>query len=45
MMLGVYAVSSIVYGVVQCKDFPDNALEIEKQAKEAKIEMSRRGVI
>lgn len=45
LMLGLYAVLSIAGGVVQCKDFPDAAREIEKQVKEAKIEMSRRGVI
>lgn len=45
LTLGLYAVSSVAYGVVQCKDFPDAALEIEKQVKDAKAEMSRRGVI
>ena len=45
LLLGLYAMSSIAYGVVQCMDFPDAALEIEKQVKEAKVEMSRRGVI
>lgn len=45
LILGVYAVSTIAHGVIQCKDFPDAALEIEKQVKEARTEMSRRGVI
>jgi hypothetical protein len=43
--LGIYAVSTIVYGVATFKDFPEASAEIEQQVKEAKVEMKKRGVI
>ena len=45
IMLGIYAVGTITHGVMNCKDFPEAATEIEKQVQEAKIEMKKRGVI
>ena len=43
--LTVYAILSIFYGVINLEDFPDAALEIEKQITEAKSEMRKRGII
>ena len=45
LLLGVYAVSSIAYGVMTFEDFPDAAAEIERQIKEARAEMTKRGVL
>ena len=45
IMLGIYAVGTITTGVMNCKDFPEAAAEIERQVKEAKEEMTKRGVI
>ena len=43
--LALYAIASIGYGVIICKDVPEAAKEIERQVKEAKIEMKKRAVI
>lgn len=45
LLLGIYAVTTIAVGVINCKDFPDAASELERQVKEAKAEMKKRGVI
>jgi hypothetical protein len=45
LLLGVYAVSNIAIGLVNFKDTPEAAAEIEQQVKEAKAEMTKRGVI
>jgi flagellar motor component MotA len=45
VMLGIYAVGTIAYGVMNCKDFPEAAAEIEEQVKEAKVEMKKRGIL
>ena len=44
-VLGVYALASITYGVVNLKDCPEAALEVEKDVKEAKAAMAKKGVI
>ena len=43
--LGVYAVSSVLYGVATFRDCPEAATEIEQQVVEAKKELKRRGII
>lgn len=43
--LGVYALVSIVYGVVNMQDCPEAAVEVEKDVKEAKAAMAKKGVI
>ena len=45
LLLGLYAVSNIAIGLVNFKDTPEAAAEIEQQVKEAKAEMTKRGVI
>lgn len=42
--LGLYAFLSIAFGVLSCKDFPEAALEIERQVQAAKTEMTNRGI-
>ena len=44
-VLGVYAALSVLYGVVQCKSYPESATELEKEVAEAKVEMKKRGII
>jgi|UniRef100_A0A7S2UP19 hypothetical protein len=44
LFLGVYAVSSITQGVVNCADCPEAAKEIDEQVKEAKIALKKRGI-
>ena len=43
--LGVYAVGSVVYGTLSFKDTPEASKELEQQIKEAKLEMTKRGVV
>lgn len=43
--LGIYALSSVIYGVVILKDVPDAAAEIDRQITEARAEMKKRGII
>lgn len=43
--LGLYAVGSIAYGVVNFADCPLAAKEVEKHIAEAKADMKRRGII
>jgi hypothetical protein len=43
--LAIYAIGSLVIGVANFSDCPDAAAEVERQAKEAKVEMKKRGII
>ncbi len=43
--LGVYALVSIVHGVINLKDCPEAAVEVEKDVKEAKAAMTKKGVL
>ena len=43
--LGLYALGSIVLGLMSFKDTPEAAAEIEIQILEAKAEMKKRGVL
>lgn len=43
--LGIYAVGSIIVGLVSFKDTPEAAAEIDRQVLEAKAEMKKRGII
>lgn len=45
LILGIYAVMSIAIGLSSFRDFPEAAVEIEQQVKEAKEAMRKRGVI
>ena len=43
--LGGYALSCITIGLINFKNCPEAALEIERQVEEAKASMVKRGVI
>mgnify|MGYP006136360321 CR=1 FL=1 len=43
--LGIYAVGSIVIGLINFKDTPEAANEIDRQVLEARKEMKRRRII
>ena len=43
--LGIYALCSVIFGVLMLKDYPDAAAEIDQQIAEAKTEMKKRGII
>lgn len=45
LLLAIYAISSIAIGLVNFRDTPEAATEIEQQVKEAKSEMTKRGII
>jgi dolichyl-phosphate mannosyltransferase polypeptide 3 len=45
LLLGVYAIGSIAYGLIKFKDSPEAAAEIEEQVLEAKAAMKKRGII
>mmetsp|Transcript_2378 Transcript_2378/g.5142 ORF Transcript_2378/g.5142 Transcript_2378/m.5142 type:complete len:92 (-) Transcript_2378:389-664(-) len=45
ILLGIYAVGSIIVGLVSFKDTPEAAAEIDRQVLEAKAEMKKRGII
>ena len=45
LCLAIYAVGSIAYGVVNFRDCPDAALEVERNIEEAKTEMKKREII
>mmetsp|Transcript_982 Transcript_982/g.1136 ORF Transcript_982/g.1136 Transcript_982/m.1136 type:complete len:95 (-) Transcript_982:41-325(-) len=45
IMLGIYAVGSIITGLISFKDTPEAAAEIDRQVLEAKIEMKKRGIL
>lgn len=42
--LGVYAIATILYGLATLGDFPEAAVELEGEIKEAKAAMKKRGV-
>mmetsp|Transcript_18647 Transcript_18647/g.18886 ORF Transcript_18647/g.18886 Transcript_18647/m.18886 type:complete len:106 (-) Transcript_18647:218-535(-) len=43
VLLGAYAATSVVIGVLTFKDCPEAALEIEQQVRDAKIELKKKG--
>ena len=43
--IGVFAAYSIVSGVANLKDCPDAAKEIDRDVKEARVAMTKKGVI
>ena len=45
IVLGIYAVTSIYRGVVNMKDCPEAAAEVDRHVKEAKEELSKKGII
>jgi dolichol-phosphate mannosyltransferase subunit 3 len=45
LLLGLYALGSVIYGVTTLKDCPEAASEIERQIVQAKAEMKKRGII
>lgn len=45
ILLGLYAISWVVYGVVTLKDNPEAAKELEKEVEEAKQELRKRGIL
>jgi len=45
IMLGMYAVGSIIIGLISFKDTPEAAAEIDRQVIEAKTEMKKRGIL
>mmetsp|Transcript_16322 Transcript_16322/g.24061 ORF Transcript_16322/g.24061 Transcript_16322/m.24061 type:complete len:109 (-) Transcript_16322:249-575(-) len=44
LALGIWAASSVVYGVLLFRSCPEAAMELDGQVKEAKAELSRRGL-
>lgn len=44
LALGLYALMSVIYGVLTFEDCPEAALELERQVQEARAEMKRRGI-
>jgi hypothetical protein len=45
ILLAIYGIGSIAYGVAVFEDMPEAAAEIDKQVIEARQEMRKRGVI
>ena len=45
LVLGLYALGSVIYGLTMLEDCPEAATEIERQIVEAKAEMKKRGII
>ena len=45
ILLGLYAISSIVLGLITLKDTPEAAAEIERHIVEAKAEIKKRGIV
>mmetsp|Transcript_18889 Transcript_18889/g.52760 ORF Transcript_18889/g.52760 Transcript_18889/m.52760 type:complete len:92 (-) Transcript_18889:1772-2047(-) len=45
VLLGVYAVASVIIGLISFNDTPEAAAEIDRQVLEAKAEMRKRGII
>jgi dolichyl-phosphate mannosyltransferase polypeptide 3 len=43
--LGLYALSSVIYGTLNFKDTPEASRELERQIQDAKQEMTKRGII
>jgi len=44
VVLGLYALSSLVVGVIRFNDRPDAAVELEAHVREAKKELKKRGI-
>lgn len=44
LCLALYAVTNVIYGMIQFSDCPDALIELEKQIKEAKFELKKRGI-
>mmetsp|Transcript_10248 Transcript_10248/g.15269 ORF Transcript_10248/g.15269 Transcript_10248/m.15269 type:complete len:109 (+) Transcript_10248:56-382(+) len=44
LALGIWAASSVIYGVLVFRSCPEAAMELDGQIKEAKAELSRRGL-
>mmetsp|Transcript_32395 Transcript_32395/g.53566 ORF Transcript_32395/g.53566 Transcript_32395/m.53566 type:complete len:100 (+) Transcript_32395:160-459(+) len=42
--LAIYAIVTILYGLANLGDFPEASAELEKEIKEAKAAMKKRGV-
>jgi dolichyl-phosphate mannosyltransferase polypeptide 3 len=42
--LGLYALISVIYGLLTFEDCPEAAFELERQIQEARTEMKRRGI-
>lgn len=42
--LAIYAIATILYGLATLRDFPEASAELEKEVKEAKTAMKKRGV-
>jgi type VI protein secretion system component VasF len=42
--LAIYALATIFYGLATLGDFPEASAELEKEVKEAKAAMKKRGV-
>lgn len=45
IILGIYLLSLLIYGVLTYRDCPEAAKELEGEISEAKAEMKRRGII
>ena len=45
LVLAIYAATTILYGVVTLRDYPEAAEELEMQIKQAKKELKKLGVI
>lgn len=45
LALGIYAASSVVIGVINFRDCPEAAVELNQEIIEAKAELKRRGII
>jgi dolichyl-phosphate mannosyltransferase polypeptide 3 len=45
IVLGIYAGGSVVWGVLNFRDCPEAATEIEQQVVEAKKELQKRGIL
>ena len=43
-LLGIYAIGSVIHGVLNFADCPEAAAEIERQVEEAKRELKEKGV-
>lgn len=45
LLLGIYALGSVLHGVVQTRDVPEAAEELEAEIAEARAEMKRKGIM
>jgi dolichyl-phosphate mannosyltransferase polypeptide 3 len=44
LILGIYALSQVLRGVMVMSDCPEASKEIEQQVKEARVELKKRGI-